>query len=186
MPWHRPRRVGYHRRRRQHGWGVACSAETLRKQLEEAAQTKRVLEEARTELSEKAKLVHIKDTELKELKLKVEMVEKTQAQQPQPRNGRARAEGIAPKPRAQGAIKERAAEADSLQAEVKRLIAKEKEAQRKFEVRTSVARPDTAVPAAACVPAARSAFDAWARAAAVGRRDSAVAVSGRSAAADSE
>jgi hypothetical protein len=63
---------------------VACSAETLRKQLEEAAQTKRVLEEARTELSEKAKLVHIKDTELKELKLKVEMVEKTQAQQPQP------------------------------------------------------------------------------------------------------
>ena len=77
---------------------MACSAETLRKQLEEAAQTKRVLEEARTELSEKAKLVHIKDTELKELKLKVEMVEKTQAQQPQPRHGRARAEGIAPKP----------------------------------------------------------------------------------------
>ena len=152
MPWHRPRRVGYHRRRRQHGWGVACSAETLRKQLEEAAQTKRVLEEARTELSEKAKLVHIKDTELKELKLKVEMVEKTQAQQPQPRNGRARAEGIAPKPRAQGAIKERAAEADSLQAEVKRLIAKEKEAQRKFEVRRTARHGRDSGRMRACCP----------------------------------
>jgi hypothetical protein len=131
-----------------------CSAEILRKQLEEAAQTKRVLEEAKMELSEKAKLVHIKEAELKELKLKVEMIEKTQARLTRhgprlprdareplgnrlrwPRSHPCRPIASRRRPTPQGAIKEKAAEADGLQAEVKRLIAKEKEAQRKFEVR---------------------------------------------------
>ena len=82
----------------------------MKKQLESSAQLKSQMEEGKQENVELMKKLHGKDTEIKELQLKIEMMDKNQA-----------------------GMKEKAAEVDTLQAEVKRLISKDKDGARKFE-----------------------------------------------------
>jgi DNA repair exonuclease SbcCD ATPase subunit len=68
------------------------------------------MEEGKQEAVELMKKLHGKETEIKELQLKIEIMDKNQA-----------------------GLKDKAAEVDTLQAEVKRLISKDKDNARKFE-----------------------------------------------------